>query len=263
VEGPEASHEITTHRENTDINGLAQTNGKVATAAALSQLVEPPTPQTPKRSKRKLLIVLAMVVGLILVIGGGLYWQYTSQFVSTDNAEVDGDKIDINAPDTGTVSDWILTQGSTVTTNEVVGRIRIGTTNGAQQVIRAPGNGTVAVFSVVNGTYVNSGATLATAYNLSDIYVTARVDESDIADVHVGALVDMDVDAFPGVPVQGQVEEVQGSAAGAFSLFPQDNSSGNFQKVSQVIPVKIAILNSGGVRLAPGENVTVHIHKSP
>jgi multidrug resistance efflux pump len=92
--------------------------------------------------------------------------------------------------------------------------------------------------------------------------VTARVDETDVADVHVGALVDMDVDAFPGVPVQGVVEEVQGSSAGAFSLFPQNNSSGNFQKVTQVIPIKIALLNTDGARLAPGMNVTVHIHKS-
>jgi multidrug resistance efflux pump len=46
------------------------------------------------------------------------------------------------------------------------------------------------------------------------------VDETDIAGVHVGSLVDMDVDALPGVPLPGQVGEVQGSAAGAFSLFP-------------------------------------------
>lgn len=50
--------------------------------------------------------------------------------------------------------------------------------------------------------------------------VSARVDETDIAGVHVGSLVDMDVDALPGVPLPGQVGEVQGSAAGAFSLFP-------------------------------------------
>jgi multidrug resistance efflux pump len=46
-----------------------------------------------------------------------------------------------------------------------------------------------------------------------------------------------------------------------FSLFPQSNSSGNFQKVTQVIPVKIALTNSGGVALVPGMNITVHIHK--
>jgi multidrug resistance efflux pump len=256
VEGPDTSRELIARQGN------AETNGKADPGGVVSQVVEPPAAEKPKRSKRKLFIVLAIIVGSVIVVGGGVYWRYTSQFVSTDNAQVDGDQIQINAPATGTVSEWMLTQGSTVTRDEVVGRIRVTTTNGAQQPIRSPGNGTVAVTQVVNGTYVEGGANLATAYNLNDIYVTARVDETDVSDVHVGALVDIDVDAFSGVPVQGQVEEVQGSSAGAFSLFPQDNSSGNFQKVTQVIPVKIALLNTDGALLAPGENVTVHIHKS-
>jgi len=76
-----------------------------------------------------------------------------------------------------------------------------------------------------------------------------------------GALVDIDVDAYSGTPVTGVVTQIQGAAAAEFSLFPESNSSGNFQKVTQVIPVKIAFTNTGGVPLAPGMNVTVHIHK--
>ncbi|HEY1967401.1 MAG TPA: hypothetical protein VGH89_05605, partial [Pseudonocardia sp.] len=119
MEGPEASGEIATRHDN------AETNGKVDTAAVLTQAVEPPAPVPPKRSKRKLFIVLAIIVGLIVVVGGGLYWHHASQFVSTDNAQVDGDQIQINAPTTGTVSGWVITQGSTVTRNQVVGRIRV------------------------------------------------------------------------------------------------------------------------------------------
>ncbi|HEY1966968.1 MAG TPA: hypothetical protein VGH89_03400, partial [Pseudonocardia sp.] len=80
--------------------------------------------------------------------------------------------------------------------------------------------------------------------------------------VHPGAAVDISVDAFPGEPMTGIVQEVQGSSAGAFSLFPQDNTSGNFQKVTQVIPVKIELTNTDGEQLVPGMNVTVHIHKN-
>jgi multidrug resistance efflux pump len=57
------------------------------------------------------------------------------------------------------------------------------------------------------------------------------------------------------------VTEIQASSAGVLSLFPESNSSGNFQKVTQVIPVKILFTNTGGVPLASGMNVTVHIHK--
>lgn len=47
-----------------------------------------------------------------------------------------------------------------------------------------------------------------------------------------------------------------------FSLFPQNNTNGgNFQKVTQVIPVKIGIDNVQNLDLVPGMNVTVHIHK--
>ena len=47
-----------------------------------------------------------------------------------------------------------------------------------------------------------------------------------------------------------------------FSLFPQSNSSGTFQKVTQVIPVKISIDDLQGLNLVPGMNVTVKIHKN-
>ena len=60
----------------------------------------------------------------------------------------------------------------------------------------------------------------------------------------------------------GSVREIQGGAAGVFSLFPQANSSGNFQKVTQVIPVKISIDDLHGLNLVPGMNVTVKIHKN-
>ena len=148
-------------------------------------------------------------------------------------------------------------------TNEVVGRIKIfGSMAQPQRPIKAPGNGTVAVNNVVNGAYVTAGTTMATAYDFNKIYITARVDETDVADVHVGAPVDLDVDAYSGIPMTGIVQEVQASSAGEFSLFPQDNSNGNFQKVTQVIPVKIELTDTGGKQLAPGENVTVHIHKN-
>jgi multidrug resistance efflux pump len=69
------------------------------------------------------------------------------------------------------------------------------------------------------------------------------------------------VDAFPNTPLTGYVREIQRGAAGEFSLFPETNTSGNFQKVAQVIPVKVAIQDRRGLDLVPGMNVTVHIHK--
>jgi multidrug resistance efflux pump len=214
-----------------------------------------------KRGKKLALIFLVILVVLGGAIGGGAYLVYSSQFVSTDNAQVDGDKVDIAAPVTGTLTGWNGEQGTDVTTNETLGRVQIQGT-GPQQTIKSPGNGTIAVNNVVNGQWVTAGDELATAYDFNDIYVTARVDETDVAAVHPGQLVDIDVDAFGGTPITGTVEDVQAGAAGEFSLFPQSNSTGNFQKVTQVIPVKIALDDTRGLALVPGMNVTVHIHKN-
>jgi len=184
-------------------------------------------------------------------------------YVSTDNAQIDGDKISINAPTSGYLVDWQVSQGAEVHEDEVVGRIRIdGGFFEPQMSIRAPADATVVVDNGIPGEYVTVGTQLASAYDFSRIYVTARVDETDINDVHPGQLVDISVDAFPGVALSGAVVEIQGAAAGVFSLFPQANTSGNFQKVTQVIPVKIALRTTGNLPLVPGMSVSVKIHKS-
>jgi len=224
---------------------------------------EAPAKKKMKRGTRTALIFI-VILALLAALGlGTAYYLYSRNFVSTDNAQVDGDKIAINAPTTGMLVDWQGTQGSSVTTNQIIGRIKVGSSTGVQMPIKAPGTGTIAVNNVVNGQWVTAGNQLAVAYDLSKTYVTARVDDTDIDSVHLGAPVDISVDSASGAPVTGVVTEIQGAAADEFSLFPQSNSTGNFQKVTQVIPVRIAFTNTDGLRLVPGMNVTVHIHKQP
>jgi multidrug resistance efflux pump len=187
---------------------------------------------------------------------------YSRDYVSTDNAQVDGDKVNTTAPATGTLVDWRGEQGAQVSGNEVIGRIKQGTSGAQpQMVIKSPGNGTIAVNNAVEGQWITAGTEGATAYDFSKIYLTARIAETDVADVRLGAPVDISVDAYPGARITGMVTEIQAGAAGVFSLFPQSNSTGNFQKVTQVIPVRIAFTNIDGQYLVPEMNVTVHIHK--
>jgi multidrug resistance efflux pump len=159
--------------------------------------------------------------------------------------------------------DWRGQQGAQLRKDASVGRVQMqGGFVQPQMVIRAPADGVVAVDNGVEGAYVTAGTQLAVAYDGSAIYVTARVDETDIDDVQVGRPVDISVDAFPDAGLTGRVLEVKSGAAGVFSLFPQANTSGNFQKVTQVIPVKISIDDLKGLGLVPGMNVTVKIHRS-
>jgi multidrug resistance efflux pump len=248
---------------NTEPSGTpAAGSGAGATTAA------PPAPEKParrgmKRSTRIALLVVLVVAVLIAAAITATYFINSRNFVTTDNAQIDGDKISINAPISGTLIDWRATQGTQVHTNQVVGRVQIqGAFVQPQQYIRAPGDATVVVDNGVQGSYVTAGTQLAIAYDFSKIFVTARVDETDIDAVHQGQPVDISVDAFPDAKVTGTVSEIQGGAAGVFSLFPQSNTSGNFQKVTQVIPVKIAISNPSNVALVPGMNVYVKIHKN-
>lgn len=247
------------------------TDGSIEEATAISDLTTHPdeaAAATPagrrpmKSSTRRALILIGAVALVMVAVLVFVYFIEGSKYVSTDNAQIDGDKISVNAPSSGTLIDWSATQGTQLIKDHVLGRIRIqGGFVQPQQPIRAPGNGTVVIDDGVEGAFVTAGTQLAVAYDLSRIFVTARVDETDIDDVHTGQVVDIDVDAFPDASLTGTVSEVQGGAAGEFSAFPQSNTAGNYQKVTQVIPVKIAIDDTKSLSLVPGMNVTVKIHK--
>lgn len=217
-----------------------------------------------KRSTKIGLIVIATVSLLEALALSGTYLLHSRHYVSTDNAQMDGDQIRINAPSTGTVIDWSISEGSTVRENQVVGRIQ-GVGGGAQpkRPVRSPGAGAIAVNTVADGQYVTAGTTLATAYDPGSTYVTARVEETDIGDVRPGQPVDISVDAYPNARVRGVVTQIQGAAAGEFAVFPgADTDPTNPQKVDQYIPVRIAITDSDGARLLPGMSVVANIHRS-
>jgi multidrug resistance efflux pump len=223
--------------------------------------------EPPKRKMKRGLRIAMFVIILVTVLEaaafGGTWFFYTRHYVSTDNAEVDGDKIDINAPASGTLVNWTIDQGSQVHENEVVGRVKLqGSGVQPQKVIRAPGVGTVAVNNAVNGQYVTQGSELATAYDFNKVYVTARVEENDIAAVKVGQLVNIAVDAFPNAHVTGIVQEIQNSAASQFTIYPGPSTDPtNPQKVDQYVPVKIQLLDTDGQNVVPGMSVTVHISR--
>jgi ABC transporter DrrB family efflux protein len=215
------------------------------------------------RSTRRALLVIPLVA---LLVGGALAAAYVLQarrYVCTDNAQIDGDKIPIIAPVSGTLIGWRAAQGSTLRKNQTIGHIQIRDSFGQpQKVIRAPTDGTVALDNGIEGALVTAGTQLAVAYDLSAIFVTARVDDTAISDVHLGQQVDITADAYPDITLTGYVREIQGSSAGVFSLVPQDNTTGQFQKLTQVIPVKITIADPKNLALVPGMNVTVKIHKN-
>ncbi len=75
----------------------------------------------------------------------------------------------------------------------------------------------------------------------SGAYVIANYKETQLTDVHEGQAVEIAVDMFPGQVVHGHVDSLAPASGQEFALLPPDNATGNFTKVVQRIPVKIAL----------------------
>ena len=93
-------------------------------------------------------------------------------------------------------------------------------------------------------------------------YVVANFKETQIGDMKAGQSVDISVDAYGGQTLHGKVDSIAGGTGARFSLLPPDNASGNFVKVVQRVPVRIAWVNPpADLALRPGlsADVTVHV----
>jgi membrane fusion protein (multidrug efflux system) len=135
-------------------------------------------------------------------------------------------------------------------------RLQLGYTR-----VTAPTGGIVSRKQVEPGQLVQAGQPLLTLVADSGVYVTANFKETQLAKLRVGQPVDIEVDAYPDVHVQGRVESVSAATGSKFALLPPDNATGNFTKVVQRIPVRIAIV--GGVNaehpLRLGMSTVVHV----
>jgi membrane fusion protein (multidrug efflux system) len=78
--------------------------------------------------------------------------------------------------------------------------------------------------------------------------------------MHVGQPVALDVDAYPGCEAEGKVQSLSAATGARFALLPPDNATGNFTKVVQRLPVRIAITKGCGAArpLRPGMSVVAH-----
>ena len=107
--------------------------------------------------------------------------------------------------------------------------------------IVAPSDGYITKKSVEPGNYVQPGQALLAVVTLEDAWVTANYKESQLTQVKPGQQVEFTVDTYPGRSFQGTVESIMAGTGAAFSMLPPENATGNYVKVIQRIPVRIAI----------------------
>jgi membrane fusion protein (multidrug efflux system) len=158
-----------------------------------------------------------------------------------------------------------------------IAQTKIGTAQAQLKVIKtqlqntqiySPMNGVVAKRWVLSGDVVSPGQPIFTIYDLKNIWVTADLEETKLAPIHIGDTVEISVDTYPDQEFTGQVYQIGSNTASQFSLIPPSNASGNFTKVTQRIPIKISIRHVTNnkqedpnelIKLLPGMSVEIKV----
>jgi membrane fusion protein (multidrug efflux system) len=110
--------------------------------------------------------------------------------------------------------------------------------------IYAARDGYITRKSIEPGANIQAGQALMALVPLQDAWITANYKERQITHIKAGQKVEFRVDAYPGRTFTGRVDSIMAGTGAAFSLLPPENATGNYVKVVQRIPVKIAIDNS-------------------
>jgi multidrug resistance efflux pump len=210
-------------------------------------------------------ILYAIVTAAVIVGGaiGGYFWYEGQNYISTEDARLAGDIYKVMPRITGKVTSLTVKEGEQVLADQIIGQQdtnNLPTSNLDQAVLRSPIDGTVIKTLIKAGEIASPGQTVAMVVNKEQLYVSANIEETDIHKVREGQTVDIRVDTFPGKLLKGKVTEIGKATNSTFSLLPATNTSGNFTKVTQRIPVKIAIDDQQGLDLSPGLSTVIKIH---
>ncbi len=223
-----------------------------------------------------------MSVVLLLLIVGGAYWGYqfyyqSSHYFITEDAQIAANMITITPEITGKVDSWNVKEGDMIKEGAILGVQDVSMllssnvinpaalNNSADAIvskaeIKAPISGKIIHTSIVEGQVLSPGMEAAIIADTEHIYIKANVEETEIFRIEQGQTVDITVDAFGKKPFYGYVQSIGQATESVFSPFPTLNTSGNFTKQTQLIPIKISIINDEGLTLMPGMNTKIKIH---
>jgi membrane fusion protein (multidrug efflux system) len=140
------------------------------------------------------------------------------------------------------------------------GALTVAKVNLGYTTITAPDDGTVGERQVRPGQLVSPG-TEVIAFVSKIKWVQANYRETQLTNVRVGDGAELRIDEYPGQVVSGKVIEIAPASGSQFALLPPDNATGNFTKVVQRIPVKIALDDSNiATALRPGLSVIATVY---
>lgn len=105
--------------------------------------------------------------------------------------------------------------------------------------ITAPKSGRIGTCKINKGDFVTAGTEVASLIMDTAPYIIANYKETQLARIRPGQPVEICVDTFPDTVLRGRVDTISPATGATYSLLPKDNTSGNFTKVVQRVPVKI------------------------
>ncbi len=222
--------------------------------------------------KRKLIMI---IVALVIVAGGAGFgvnaFIQGSRYVATDNAAVGAPLIPVSSLAAGQVIKVDVGIGDHVQSRQAIAEVGaprfsdttarqgFSATPGSGSAVEAPIAGYVAAVWTYPGALIGAGSPIVTLFDDSNLWVTANINENEIQKIHPGQAAEVTVDSLGGAVLKGKVEGITPATASSFSLLPASNTSANFTKVSQVVPVRITLDNTDDLSLIPGSSVEVKI----
>jgi len=212
------------------------------------------TPKIANRKISKRALVIAAIAIVLAGFGVAGYFIYEGSFYyQTDNAKVDTAIYQLTANASGQLTTMNVTQGDEVKAGQMLARVEHG------PFLRAPVDGTVTEVMMQKGDYVTATDVILVVANTSDMYITANVEETNILKIKMGQSVSVYLDAY-GRSFDGYVENVNAvtstELSGSAISF---TTSGTYTKVTQLIPVKIKLLDNVDLADIIGTNATVKI----
>jgi len=195
--------------------------------------------------RRKALAVTGAVSGDELTRAQNAFTNAQAAFASAKAAQVQA--VANRAAAAGSLAaNTVLTDGTNIDTNPEVAaaraRVDQASVDLARTVIRAPIDGVVTRRNVQVGQRVAAGAVLMQVVPVQQAYVDANFKEGQLRKVRIGQPVELEADLYGGsVKYRGTVVGLSGGTGSAFALIPAQNATGNWIKVVQRLPVRLAI----------------------
>jgi len=218
--------------------------------------------------------------GLILAIVGASIFGFeqwsksdlSGRFVSTNNAQVVADLIQVGSINAGRIIDMDVDVGTSVMEGQVIATVDIPAVISRSEItdtskmgfrdvqdqlteVVAPRSGVIAARWAKEGDTVSAGQPIVTLMDQRKVWIEANIDEKKIGRVRPGQLVEIEITGRDG-KLLGRVETV--SPVTAATLQPEQSSSRSLRTVGQVVPVKIT-LDEDHLSLIPGSSAEITI----